>query len=230
MASIKAHINRAFRHIGVLAEGVEISPESFADAMVSANDLLAMWSIDGLSVPVMIREDFNLSGETQTIGPGGDFDTAKPERVLFVIGRDSDGATKKISEANYERVYNASFYSGGETVMPAAYAYTDDGDYGTFHFSSIPPEGSSVHIGTNKPLDEITETLEEVMIPRGYALAFEYGLAELLMPDYGAGLENSLVPAKAKQFYDTAVLHAQSISFRPKNGCPRQFNGMNQRR
>ncbi len=88
-------INSALRLINVLATGEIPTGQESNDALAVLNQMVDAWQADRLMIYQTLRQIFSLSGGTYsplggqvyTMGPGGDFDTARPayiERVSCI--------------------------------------------------------------------------------------------------------------------------------------------------
>lgn len=86
MASTTAQtiITGALQILGVAAAGETPAAALMSDGLRRLNLMIGQWSIQPLTVPFQAREVFNLvaNQQTYTMGPGGDFDTARPATLL----------------------------------------------------------------------------------------------------------------------------------------------------
>lgn len=76
-------ISRSYKLIGVLQPGETPEPSQAEDARVTLNQMLGGWSRQSLTIPSVAREVFGLTANVgvYTIGPGGNFDTSRPNRL-----------------------------------------------------------------------------------------------------------------------------------------------------
>ncbi len=76
-------IKRAFNVCGIFQPGEQIPPEDAADAFDMLAMMIGAWALQPLTRPVVAREVFPLTANlgVYTMGPGGDFDTSRPNRL-----------------------------------------------------------------------------------------------------------------------------------------------------
>src|SRR3989304_3591307 len=89
MATAQNIIDAAYNKIGLMT----ITTAKSDKALVSLNNMLGTWGIDGLIVPFTTSENFPLvAGQSlYTIGASGNFNTVRPLEILHAYIRDSSG-------------------------------------------------------------------------------------------------------------------------------------------
>ena len=76
-------ITLALKKARVLGKGDILDDDDAQDALDTVNMMLDSWSLDRLFVYVDELQTFQTTGNaTYTIGPGGDFDTARPNKLV----------------------------------------------------------------------------------------------------------------------------------------------------
>lgn len=96
----QALIGGAFGTIGVYAPGESIQPADSQDAFRRLNLMMSGLRLQPLTQPVVSRGVFSITADlgVYTIGPGGDFDTARPMRLTgAAILLNSEGAPASVS-------------------------------------------------------------------------------------------------------------------------------------
>lgn len=78
-----AVISAAFSDLGVFQPGDVIPPADANGALNRLNAMISGWGISPLLIPLVDREVFNVvaNQSTYTMGPGGDFDTIRPQSL-----------------------------------------------------------------------------------------------------------------------------------------------------
>jgi hypothetical protein len=73
----------AYEDMGVVQPGEVPEPALLAGALRRANQMLGAWSLLPLTIPVVAREVFPITSNlgVYTMGPGGDFDTSRPNAL-----------------------------------------------------------------------------------------------------------------------------------------------------
>ncbi len=90
MTTGRAIIADAFLVTGVTNVGSALTPDQAAQGLTCLNQILQLWSLMPLTIPVTAREVFPLTAgrggpsDPYTIGPGGDFDTSRPTSISNV--------------------------------------------------------------------------------------------------------------------------------------------------
>ena len=76
-------ITNAYELIGVLQPGETPTPIQSQGALTRLNRMLSGWAIQSLTIPFVAREVFPLTANlgVYTIGPGGTFDTVRPNSL-----------------------------------------------------------------------------------------------------------------------------------------------------
>lgn len=186
MATATTIIQSAMRKLGLIASGESAMPTELTDALECLNDLLAAWSIDQLNMAYSVKEEFSLVNGvgTYTVGPGADFDTAKPLRILTAFIRDASSYdyildVKQILEYDYlamKELYN----------RPTKLYYKYDHPNGTIYFDYRPTKIEVLHINSIKALTAFADLTSDVAIADELKSALVYNLAIEISPEFNA--------------------------------------------
>ncbi len=191
-------INKAFKKAGIDTPNATHD----ADGLDALNNLLTSWSIDGLMVPFVIRENFTLTiGDAEySIGSGADFDTVRPLKVIDAFLRDSSidysldvGALK-----GYNRVSMKT-----SECRPTKLYYLAEMANGKILFDREPDKAYELYLDSEKEITEFaatTTTVADIFVPNPYKRGLIYNLAVDLVSD----IDSNLSGAKLNRLYQIA--------------------------
>ncbi|MGM0614768.1 MAG: hypothetical protein ACQES7_04315 [Pseudomonadota bacterium] len=192
MATTKQLIESAMRTIGVLAAGEEAKPSELQDALEYAKAMLDSWSNETLMVQAYTHESFTLtSTRSYTMGPGGAFDTVRPQHLVNMVIRDSGGLDTPVSITSLEQW--ASIPRKDTERHSPAYAYfVPEYPLARIEFSAITTPGDTLKLVSAKAIEALPELTAETTYPPGYDRAIRLGLAMELAPEYGKQVDQVL--------------------------------------
>lgn len=178
-------IRRALRAIGVLASGESPDASMTTDALDSLNDLLSAWSIEKLMVFGLESEAFTLTpGQSAyTMGPTGDFDTARPTTIESAFVR--DGGVDYVCSIITQGQYDGASVKTTQTDIPRALYVAAGFPLTTLNLYPAPGSAVDLHITSRKVLDALPSLTTALALPPGYERALRFNLAVELMPEYG---------------------------------------------
>jgi hypothetical protein len=187
-------INSSLRLIGVLAGGEQSNGDDASDALQVLSDMIDSWNIDRLAIFTTSSQDFPfvLGQQTYTMGPGGNFDTARPARI--------DGMSTILLQPNPANpievpltMYSVQQWQDQVPVKVVDGTFPqicyDDGGFPlrTLNFWPIPSEQQNdVRIYSWQALAAPPAFGTTIAFPPGYAEAFRFNLAVRLAPEYAA--------------------------------------------
>ena len=188
MATAGDQINRAFRLLGILAEGESPSAAMSQDALVALNQMLDSWSTERLMIYNTIDQMYTWpAGEiTRHLGPTGEFVGVRPVLlddstyyrdpgtnvsfgIKFINQQQYDGIAVKTVTSTYPQVMwiNMEFPNISMTIYPKP---TRDLEW---HFISV------------QELSQPATLATDLYFPPGYLRAFAYNLACEIAPEFG---------------------------------------------
>lgn len=187
-------VTGALRKIGQYAPGETLSAEDSTDALGTLNDLLDVWSMQHLTIYNQVETVKTLTAGQQsyTIGVGGDFNMTRPLTLQRAYSR--------IGGVDFPcQIVTLDKYAGiGLKAQPGPWPkmvyYDTNVPLGTLYFWPVPTTSSEFHIWSDEVLVSL-DMNDVVNLPRGYFLALQYSLAELLCSEYGIA-----VPPDVKRF------------------------------
>jgi hypothetical protein len=137
MSTAQDIIESALRKISVLGTGSSLDATEGADALATLNNLLSTWSVEGNLVYNTTTETLSLTGGDgeYTIGSGGDFNTARPRRIIsaFVTEGTTDYPLTIYSADQY-----ASIPQKSTTGIPRVLWYDDNYPLANIRLYSVP--------------------------------------------------------------------------------------------
>ena len=181
MATILDSIKRARRLINSLGVGETLEAELASDGLEAANAMLESWSLDGLIIYTIQSNTFTLtSAQTYTIGSGGAFNMARPDRIESAYfsagGLDYPLTIIDTEQWNDINVKNVS-------SIPSCLKYDPATPLGLI---SIYPTGTgTLTINSFSPLQTFSSLTDVLAYPRGYKRAIDFCLAVEIASETG---------------------------------------------
>lgn len=188
MATAQNLIDAAYNKIGLFT----ISTAKSDKALVSFNNMLSIWSIDGLIVPFRTTESFSLvvGQSTYTIGTSADFSTTRPLEIMEAYIRDSssvDHALAQIDQRRYSALTNKTVDG-----RPERFYYDPQYSLGKIYFDSEPAAVETLYIISEKPLTELATLATTVSLPDFYKEPVVFNLAIRLALDEQITLDQTV--------------------------------------
>lgn len=197
MATVRDLIKGALRPIGVLASGETLSAEDQADALSVLNNMIESWSIEGLSIPYITREEFTLTSNdgSYTIGSSGDFNTTRPIRIEKAkIEDQSQSPTAEypldiITSKEWADIITKDLSSD----FPQKLYYESTYPLGTIKLYPVPSTANKLVLYTEKALTAFASANTSVLLPEGYFEALRLNLAVRIAPEYGKEASSTVI-------------------------------------
>lgn len=187
MATALTIIEAALRNIGAIAIEETVSAGEAQDALNLLNNMIATWNTENLMIYSVSPEVFPVVANqaSYTMGPGGNFNTARPVLIENAYMRDSAGNDYQISIVNYE-VYSAIISKYTSSALPTVMYDNQDFPLKTLTFWPIASDASySFVLWTWKAITSLPILTTPIILPPGYQSALEYNLSVWLSPRYG---------------------------------------------
>ena len=178
------------RTIGVLASGENPTAQEQSDAFYSLNRMIAQWSIQRLFIYSITEEIFQFDPGIQsyTMGPGGDFDTLRPNLIQDINVRINAGTTSQL-DIPMDILNEKQWAKLGVKLTQSSWPTHVYPDYQNpqivLNFWPIPQEAQGIEIFSFKPIGSFVTVDDVVVLPPGYEDAIIYNLAVRLCPEYG---------------------------------------------
>jgi hypothetical protein len=185
-------LTKTFQLAGIIASNEALSASEASDALVSFNELLESWSVEGLMVPNVVQEDFSLVAGTAsyTIGSSGTFNTSRPLQI--------DVASYVVDDIQYPLDILTSKEWGEITDktlsgIPTKIYLEKTSPLATIRLWPVPDASQEVRILSLKPLIALATLETSVSFPPGYQRALRYNLAVDIAPEYGQELSQTVM-------------------------------------
>ena len=213
-------ITGALRKIGQYAPGEAITAADASDALDTYNALLDMWSNQKLAVFNTIETVVNLTAgqNTYTMGIGGYFNIERPLRLVRAYSRLNSTGSSSV-DFPMQIVGVQKYTNIGMKNQPGPWPkigfYNPTYPLATLIIWPVPQRNIEFHLWSEIVLSSVN--LNTVLnLPRGYYLALQFALAELLCPEYGMA-----VPPDIKRF-----AKEQKAVIKALNGNPQTETGV----
>jgi len=180
-------INRAFRLLGILAEGETPSAAMSQDALMALNQLIESWNIERLSVFCTQDQVFTWPSGliSRTLGPSGDFVGNRPvlfdDSTYFKAPNGVSYGVKFINQQQYNGIAVKTVTSSYPQVIFVNMTYPD----AEMFIYPRPTQDLEWHFVSVQELDQPAELVTELHFPPGYLRAFTYNLAMEIAPEFG---------------------------------------------
>lgn len=147
--------------------------------------LLDSWSNDSQTIYNIKQDTLTLTTGQQlyTIGVGGDFNTARPIKILSAKIRNSgvDYDLPIMAYNDWAEVVNKS-----DTGLPQ-YMYCDySAPLANIYLFPKPTASNTILLFSEKPLNSPTTLTDEIILPPGFLRALKFNLAVEIAAEYGA--------------------------------------------
>ena len=168
-----------------------LSSGEIDDSLSEFNDLLEYFSTRNLAVYGQADQTFNtvVGQSVYTIGPNGDWNTLRPERINNPAYSVINGVTFMCNEMT-QAEYNSIAVKGQQQAFPMKYLYVNDYPLGIITLWPMPNAVTPVTFSIDRQLTAITNASDPVYFPLGYARAFKYMLAIALASFFGIKIQD----------------------------------------
>lgn len=192
-------ISRALKLIGVAQTGEAVGSEEASDALVALNQLLGEWQNESLMLFGFTNELFPLpagipAAGYYSIGPGGTFDTVRPQSITRAFCRYNPGSNAGFQydyglEIVPNEKYQDVFLKGLTVTYPIYLFYNNKFPLGEIILYPWPSQACSLGISSWNQLINFTNLIQDIEMPPGYESALAYGLAVAIAPEYGKNID-----------------------------------------
>ena len=159
-------IKLALKKARVLGTGDILSDEDAQDSLDTVNLMLDSWSLDRLFVFVEELQTFNTTGnESYTMGPGGDFDTARPNKIVSAYAQ-VNSVSYPIEILDNGQQYDAIRLKSLGGIWPSCVWLEKTAPLATLHFWPI--GAAEVRLRFTSALQQFASLTTQVTLPTGY--------------------------------------------------------------
>lgn len=208
-------IKSAMKKSGILTKTETPTSDESADALETLNEMLSSWSNDGMTVYARTLESFAITPSvgSYTIGSGGDFDTARPVKIVSAYIRDGgiDYPLTLITDEAYAKIS----YKSQAATYPTYINFDNNFPLSTIKFYPVPTSGT-LYLLSEKELSAFTLN-QTVSLPSGWKRALVYNLAMELAPEYGQRTPDEVVllAKQSKGEIRTAIMRNRTMDVTP---------------
>jgi hypothetical protein len=192
MATGQELIQDSLLDIGVGSPGDDLDESILNHGLRILNRMWSSWSSEVAPVYASTLDELTWTAgeQSQTIGSGGDFDTARPIEITGFQAR-VNGVDYTLSPVSFEQ-YQMTPIKDINSNYPTVYAYQKTYPLGILHIYYEPQDALSVRITSKKPLTAFT-LVGTVALPDGYELAIQSNLTIALAAAHGKQAKPSTI-------------------------------------
>jgi hypothetical protein len=183
-------IVQALKKSGVLGVGQSAQAEDINDAFLDLNDLLSQWSVERWLVYHLVTYSKVSTGAVSyTVGPGGDFDIPRPDRLESAYLRLIGVAPQTQVDYPLEIIQSREDYNlitiKTLGTFPTNIFYDSNYPLGSVFPWPVPQASIySIFITVKQPLTAFTSLGQTISMPPEYVAALKWNLAVRLRPSY----------------------------------------------
>ena len=200
MAAALDIITDAMQEIGAIGAGETPNSNDAALGLSRLNMMLSGWSLQPQTIPVIVREVFDVVADqsTYTIGDGADFDTTRPAyltNAALLLNTSSPAIEIPIALLT-DDMYAAIAIKTQSNVQFTSLYYNPTfttSNWGTIFLWPVPTTASNdVVIYRPEQLSEFDDLATQYILPPGCQEAMFYGLAVRLCKPFGRPVDPEL--------------------------------------
>lgn len=188
-------INMTLKLSGVLGLGQTANAEDTNDAFDMLNMMLSTWNRKRWLVYRLVDIACVADGsQFYTVGPTGDFDVARPDRIESayvrmlnqsqIMGQMSSTVDYPLDILEAHEDYGALTLKN-LVAFPAAVFYDSNVPFGNLYVYPIPTSKYEIHIIVKETLKQFSNLTDDITLPPEYLDAIMWNLAARLRPMYG---------------------------------------------
>ena len=216
--SARAIIDSAFKLVGILGDGTELTAQEYSDALLALNRMIDRWNLTDLLVYSVTRNEFPfvMGKSLYTLGPDGDFDIPRPtkiERVSITYGGVAPDPTNPaiipdgVNPGRIElpidadtdlETWQSIIVKGIPSAFPLVMYNDTDFPFMRLNFWPVPAQPCSVVLWVWATIDAASSLEDLLNLPQGYSDALVYNLAVRLCQMFDKAPSQALI-AEAKQ-------------------------------
>lgn len=193
-------LRSSFRCIGQLRPGFGYSPSELIDALFILNAMLDSWVTDELNGYCTLTQTFEFvaAQDSYSIGPGGDFNTVRPVRIIdakYIVMTNPDQPLHEGLEVINSQQYEAIVLPLTASTIPQRLYYNPTYPLGTLRLWPVVVNTSDkLLISSWQPISGgITDQAAVFSVPPGYLDAVRYHLAIRLAMEWDKPLKEGVM-------------------------------------
>lgn len=196
-------VRSSMRLLGVIATGETPTADEMNDGVSSLNDLLENLSTQNLAVYASSTEVFaTIAAQAlYTIGPGGNWNTARPVRIQGNATCTFNGVDFPVTQIG-QGEYDAIGLKTQQQPIVEKLLYVNDNPLGKITLWPVPSGIVNITLDTDRVLTQVADAFTAMVFPPGYMLLMRYMLAILMAPDYGVTISQEIAQIASKALAD----------------------------
>jgi hypothetical protein len=183
-------ISEALKAAGVTGVGQAAAAEDVTDALIHLNQLIGQWNRKRWLVWHLVDAALTSTGaQTYTVGPGGNFDIPRPDRLEAAYVRQLIAGSPNLVDYPLEILNSREDYSRIRlktlTSWPQAIFYDAAYPLGVVHPHPVPQAGLfEIHLVVKDTLSQVAAPGTALNLPPEYEAALLWNLAARLRSAY----------------------------------------------
>ncbi len=186
------------------------------NALADLNDMLSLWSIEGLLIPNVTKENFSIASgiASRTIGTSGDFNTVRPIKLVDAYLRDSNSQDFSVKVDMSLQEWNEITVKTTQS-RPTQFYYHPEYPLGIIYFDYTTDASYTLYLDSLKQLTEFATLNTSFDFPPEYKLALIYNLTIFISHDFDQQLSKDifLIAGSSK-----AAIMANNLQIKPLKG------------
>lgn len=205
-------ISAALEDLGILDPGMGPSSDDLAVGLRTLNQLLKSTAVMRFGINAPVTESFPLTSgvDFYTIGPGGDFDTVRPHKIITIFARSDDGQDYPLRVLSREDYASVGLKSVQGSFPEACYLETEY-PLAKLFLWPVPGSGYTLHIQSQKPFSGVSSASDTINLPDEFDSFLQYRLAAMLAPKYRVAVPPIVVSLALEAEKYLKTLHAQPV-------------------
>ena len=182
-------VTRSLRLAGIIGIGQRMSSDDAQTTMDALSDILAQWQVQRWLVYGLTTSSITANGAlSYSIGPGGDFNMVRPERIESAFMRFKNTGTvtvdRPLALINAREDYNLLSVKNIGSV-PNSVFYDNAFPLGNLFFWPVPLSATcDLFVTTKIALPQISSMTQVLSMPPEYIAPLRYELASVLRAEY----------------------------------------------
>lgn len=181
-------IKRGGRLAGWLGKGETPDDEEAADGLVALNSMLDSMQLERLFVYQIVQGAYTWPSATtsRTIGSGGNFAVARPNRIEAAFVTDSNSNTYPVDLVTMREEYDSIVIKTTPSTLPRCLFMDSAYPLATLYLWPVPSVQVTLSLNTWQTLQSFADLTTVLSLPPGYERMVTYNFALEYGPEFGA--------------------------------------------
>lgn len=186
------------------------------DALTDLNAMLSLWSVEGLLIPNVTKENFSLTSgmASRTIGDSGDLNTVRPVKLVDAYLRDSNSQDHPVKVDMSLKEYNEITVKSTSS-RPTRFYYHPTYPLGIIYFNYTTDASYTLYLDSLKQLTEFTDLDTDYDLPLEYKIPLTYNLTIFISHDFDQQLSPDIFQIAGSS---KASIMANNLQIEPLKG------------